>query len=234
MKQLDTFFIWKGRESKDFNIMIVELPPVGTFERQIEKKEVQGRDGFLTKDYGAARGDVYPVECYIDNDCDIDSIKAWLTGTDKLQLSHSMDRYYNATIINKVDFAQVIEPLKSILIQFELQPYGYLLDGEEVVTITENNTIMWNKGNYKSTPYVKITGSGAVNFYINDQVIQFSEIDSYVEFDSELDTVFKATIPKESTATGDTPILEIGENNIHWSGTGTVTKVEIIPRWRCY
>lgn len=234
MIDCDLFFKWKDMESREYNIIVTALNPIGSFERQIDKKQILGRDGFVTVDYGAAYGDVYSIECYLgDNDHDLDDIKSWLHGTDRLSLSIQPDRYYKASIISKFDISSIIRPALSLLIQFDLQPYGYLFTGEDKIEITKNSTTIYNPGNYKSEPYVKITGSGAINFYINDKVIKFSNIDGYVEFDRELDEVHKGTTPKEDTASGETLYIQPGNNNISWAGTGTVEKVEIIPRWRC-
>ena len=59
-----------------------------------------------------------------------------------------------------------------------------------------------------------------------------SNVDEYIEIDSELMNCFKDTVLKNDTVTGEGfPVLKPGENSI--ACTGNVRRVEVIPRWRC-
>ena len=43
--------------------------------------------------------------------------------------------------------------------------------------------------------------------------------------------IYKGTVSKDCDSSGDCPFLNVGENKIEWEGN--ITKVEIIPHWRC-
>lgn len=229
------FFTWKGEESREYNLVITNMNPVSGFERQVKKQEILGREGFVTIDYEAAYGDTYQVECFVgDEDYNSDEIKNWLSGSDKLSISLQPDRYYKASVNSKIEITKYTDPIRGFIVTFDIQPYGYLYEQtDEPIVITKSGTKIYNPGNYKSAPKVKVYGSGAVNLYFNDKVLIFKEIDTYIEFDTELDEVFKDTTPMEDKAVGETLFLLQGDNEIKWSGTGSITKVEIIPRWRC-
>lgn len=227
---MDNGFVWKGSHSTDYGIVPESLPQKSTAEARVEKQVLPGRDGFLTVKDNSFEGQIKPVEFHMMDAAEVDSVKLWLTGTDRVIFSNQPDRYYKASIISKVDLAEIIPILHKGLVQFDCQPFGYLLKGEELITITTPITL-YNSGTYESEPYIKIYGTGDIIFRVNDQVLQIGGIADYVEIDTELDEIYKGAESFENASFGDTPLLQVGKNEITW--TGAITKIEIIPRWRC-
>ncbi|MDU6337913.1 MAG: phage tail protein, partial [Clostridium sporogenes] len=66
---------------------------------------------------------------------------------------------------------------------------------------------------------------------INNEIIKFTNISDYIELDSEMMECYKSNVPLNHLMIGNFPIFQVGENNISW--TGNISKIEIIPRWRC-
>jgi phage-related protein len=66
-----------------------------------------------------------------------------------------------------------------------------------------------------------------VDLEVNSQMLHL-DIDGHITLDSELMESYKDNALE--TFTGEFPILIEGLNSITW--TGTVTEVEVIPRWR--
>lgn len=60
----------------------------------------------------------------------------------------------------------------------------------------------------------------------------FPEDDTYVLLDSDLQDAFITGILKNDNMTGDFVVLQPGTNTIGWSGTGTLTRIEVTPRSR--
>lgn len=87
---------------------------------------------------------------------------------------------------------------------------------------------------FESRPDIKLYGSGAVVIMIQPQGrgMMISNLDEYIEIDSELMNCFKDTVLKNDTVKGaEFPVLKPGACTINC--TGDVTRIEIIPRWSC-
>ena len=85
---------------------------------------------------------------------------------------------------------------------------------------------------FRSLPKIRVYGSGAGTFYIGSQWAEISDIDGYVDIDSELQDAYKDTINKNATLTlkdQNFPTLEAGGEQ-HPVGRRD-NPPEIIPRW---
>lgn len=90
------------------------------------------------------------------------------------------------------------------------------------------------RGYIYSRPYIKLYGSGTVALLIQPQGrgMMISDLDEYIEIDSELMNCFKDTILKNDKVKGtEFPVLKPGVCTIIC--TGDVTRIEVIPRWCC-
>lgn len=118
------YFIWNDIDSRDMGIVVNKLPPIIKAERNIEKIEVMGRNGFLTKDYKTYKSVTKSVECTLTNG-NIDKICSWLDGSSDIIFSNERDKLYKATIINQIPLQNIIDKFYNFLIQFECQPLKY-------------------------------------------------------------------------------------------------------------
>ncbi|RXI55287.1 phage tail protein [Clostridium tetani] len=225
---METGFVWRGIHSNEKGLKIISLPNITTPEKREEKIIIPGRDGYLTQSDESYEGEVKPVEFDIKHD-NFEDIKTWLNGSGEVIFSNEPDRYYKARIINKLDLARVLEKFHSGIIQFDCQPFKYLQD--ELITITKNNSTIYNYGTYESEPYLKVFTTGDITLSINNEVIKFTNVENYIELDSEMMECYKEHQNCNNKMYGEFPILKTGENKISW--TGNVSKIEIKPRWRC-
>ena len=221
------YFIFNNIDSKDY-LIINKLPSIFKAERNIEKIEVEGRDGFLTIDDETYKGAIKPVECTIKDLKDIDFICSWLDGGGEVIFSNEPEKIYKAVIINQIEFKKVFVNFHSFLIQFEVQPHKYSI-GNEIITLESVGTI-FNSGGAISKPIIKVFGTGDVDLSINGNIVNLINIVDYVTINSDLMDCYKDTLLKNNEMSGEFPILEIGNNNISW--TGTVSKLEITPNFR--
>ncbi|NFP92418.1 phage tail family protein [Clostridium sporogenes] len=139
------YFIFNNINSLDMGIVVNKLPPIVKAEKNIEKIEVIGRNGFLTQNYGTYKGTVRSIECTLVEGTKIDEVIAWLDGYGDLIVSNRPDRTYKATIINQIPLSQVIPQIHEFIIQFDCQPFGYSLNDSPIMKITENNVIRNSK-----------------------------------------------------------------------------------------
>ena len=157
-------------------------------------------------------------------------IYSWLKGYAKLRTSKDPGGYFKANVVSGYDVDQFSRRYDDFQVQFKINPpFFYLDSGDTSIILTVPGTIT-NPGTHIANPYIKITGSGNINLTINSTVYSFTGVDTYLEIDSELQYVYRDTLNQGDKMVGKFPILELGENTISW--TGTVTKIEIIPRWR--
>jgi len=225
---MSAFFIFKNIDSRDMGVIVNKLPSITKPEKQIEKIEIEGRDGFLTVDHGGYQGTVKTVECTLDNG-DINQICAWLDGSGEVIFSNEDDKVYKAVIINQISLDKIIPILHTFLIQFECQPHKYSVNND-VITLNSTPATINNLNSALSKPIIKVYGTGAIELTVNSNVIHLTNIVDYVTIDSEMVDCYKDSQLMNNNMLGEFPILEIGTNSISW--IGTVTKIEIIPNWR--
>lgn len=219
------YFIFNDISSLDYNIHINKMPPIQTIENKGEYIEIPGRDGYLFISSGRKALIVKSFDATIFPDDYLEQIKRWLRGSGNLILSSEPDIYFKARIQSMREYLGVYNE-KMFAVSFTCQPWAYLLTGNNTITITTKDTII-NNPEEISKPLIKIYGTGAVDLIINSNIHKFN-IDEYVTIDSELMECYKGNTL--ATFTGEFPELLPGENIISW--TGTVTKIEVTPRWR--
>jgi len=221
------YFIFNGINSKDY-LILNELPPIYKAEKDITKIVVAGRDGFLTQDLGSYKSIVKTIKCTLRDLTQIDYICSWLTGNGTLIISNEADKAYKATIINQIEFTEILRTFHSFIVQFECQPKKYALNND-VVTL-ESAGSLFNSGTANALPVIKLYGTGNISLTINGNIINLTNVSEYVTIDSDLMDCYKDTVLKNNDMLGEFPELIPGSNSISW--TGTVAKVEITPNWR--
>lgn len=225
MKQ--AYFIFNNISSEDY-LMVNKLPPIIKAQKDIQKIEIEGRDGFLTQDNSSYKSIIKPVECTIFNLDDLDFICGWLDGSGDVIFSNEPDKIYKATLINQIPLDKIAWVFHTLLIQFDCQPHKYPIENNPII-LTSSGTI-YNSGNTSSKPIIKIYGNGNIDLNINSNVINLLNVSEYVTINSDLVDAYKDTMLFNNQMIGEFPELIKGNNLISWSGT--VTKVEIIPNFR--
>jgi predicted phage tail component-like protein len=235
---MDKTLIWNNKTAERMGLKIISLPPIKFSDEKIDEKEIDGRDGSLTENKGY-QTETKQVMCDFkgDNEQSLRLLE-WLQGEGEVVFGNIPDRYYKARINNAVPLDQIIfNKMHTFTIQFRCQPFGYLIDGKNTLTISNGSILKNNKATYYSLPTITISGSGACTFTINGRSFNLkSGFNGSITIDSFLQEV---TSGDGELMTGDFPYLDYkdtkkglsGENNISW--TGTITKVELTPNWRC-
>jgi len=228
-------FIFNGRSSKEFNLVVTKVRRYDTPERDIETIMVPGRDGALYIDNGSYGPRKIEIECYIKSDVSKYSrlIDGWLYrnfGINKLFFTDEADVFYEGMCINKISFEETFKFFNECKIVFECKPFKKSFSGENIISINSTNTTIFNSTEFDSNPLIKIYGSGHISLIINNNTIYLNDIIDYVLIDSDLKDCYKDTKLMNNNMNGEFPKLNTGINTISW--LGNVSKVEIIPRWR--
>lgn len=218
----------------DYGIIIEKRPLIPKPQRNIQYIEVPGRSGSLKVDDASYKDIIIPIQCSFkdDNVADkADAIKAWLNyGEGQLILSNQTDKYYIAHVSDQFDISQEYKIFGQFLVNFRCQPFKYSTVNN-VITLIDSGTVT-NIGTIESEPILVVTGSGDITLTINEANIHLTAVDGHITIDSVLKDAYKETILLNSKMLGDFPILQPGDNSISWSGSGTVTSIQITPNWR--
>ena len=94
----------------------------------------------------------------------------------------------------------------------------------------DGTSAIYNPTLFESLPLIRVTGYGTLT--INSDVITVSSGQTYVDIDSEIQDCYTGTTNKNSKVAFQSnkfPVLKPGANGISY--TGSITKVEITPRW---
>lgn len=223
--------IWKGVDSSTIEgLMICELPPITKPKMRVQETTIDGVDGSIIEELGYESYDK-SLKIGLTYNFDVDKIIKYFTGEGQVVFSNESDKYYNAKIIERIDYERLLR-FKEATVKFRVQPFKYKLN-ESAITLTESGTVT-NVGLEYSKPIMKITGSGTVEVLVNGLAIftyTFPENETEVIIDSEKEDAYLGTVLKNRTMTGEFPRLLDGENTISWSGTVTSIVVEPKSRW---
>ena len=126
-------FIFKGKSSEEFKIIVNSLPSISKPTLRVEEIEIDGVDGTRYEELGYGSYDK-KIKITITED-NIDSLIGWLKEEGDLILSNEPDKYYKAKIIDQINFSRLMkyEPTE---ITFRVQPFKYEYQEEEQITAT--------------------------------------------------------------------------------------------------
>ncbi|WP_352401233.1 distal tail protein Dit [Anaerotignum sp.] len=226
--------MFKGKNSKDYGILISAMPDMVKPKRRGDEVTIPGRNGVLTTDEGCYEGYTLSVECGKRGTEQLGDIVTWLDGSGDLILSTEPDKLYRARISNAIAISDVIYLYNSFLVQFQVFPFKYSVNAirshADDLTLTAPTSIK-NKGTVYAQPTITVYGSGNITLTINDRSFVLLSIDKSITIDSERMEVYKGAVNANNKyAAMDFPRFEVGMNTIRWMGR--VEKVEIVPNWR--
>ena len=242
-----TYFTYNGRSSADFGLHIEKKDVFSAPEYDAEFISIPGRSGniinpnrrfsnikvtytvFLARKNAPALADV------------LRDIKGWLySEPDRYhELTDSYDAEYfrYGVISGNLDIEEQLNKVGSFTVTFNCKPYKYSFAGQKTVAADSSELTITNPTAFESRPYIKLYGSGTVRLMImpdgqGTTTWVISDVDEYIEIDSELMNCFKDTVPKNDTVKGaEFPVFKSGVCTINC--TGDVTRIEVIPRWCC-
>jgi phage-related protein len=236
---METYFTFNGIRSIDKGLRIQTIPQMTGADRDVTFQSVPGRNGDLVLDNDRFTNYNQEYDCWAypaDGQSLFDlarDVQAWIQSPityRKLIESRDPNYYREAVCVTNMALAPTLINFGQAKVIFNCKPFRKLIDGDTIKTLTSAGTLT-NPEQWEALPYIKITGSGDITLKINDQQIALTGVSDSIEIDSELQSCFKNLVLQNSHYRSDFwPVLNIGENQISW--TGSVSKVEIKPRWR--
>lgn len=226
---------FNGLNSLDnLGLVIEHRPYIPVGKKKINETVIPGRNGKLTEEEGTFEDIIISMNFgFLDRKTFLDKarmIKAWINGEKldyKLIFSDDTNYYYKVKYVSSENIERDLIHLGRFTLEFVCEPFAYEAT-ENTMEITQATTI-YNNG-YSSEPYLKIYASEDITLTINNSSITLNDIAEYVEIDTEMMNCYKGTQALNYKMSGEFPVFVPGENNISWSGS--VSKIEINPRWR--
>ena len=221
---------FNGISSTAYGLVVQDHGRRQRAQEDIKIYEVPNRNGSYREHTGFYKAYERPMSFHLMDMTKKDEIFAWLKGYGVLRTTVDPNHYFKASVISDLN-VEDDDGLEQFEVTMEIDPpFAYREDGATLLPYTAFPIAITNLGMVESEPYMKITGSGNINVTVNSEVFSLSGVVDYIEIDSELQYVYRDTLNKGDMMIGKFPKLKPGINNI--SVTGTVTRIDIIPRWR--
>lgn len=223
----------------DLHAVVSSKSPFSSPEPDVSMQSVPGRSGDLIIDNGRYKNVDIRYDCAIVSEEPFSRaaqrIRAALLargpGYNVLADSYDADYFRYACIRKAVQIEQSGINDGTMAVTFDCKPYRYSFAGQIELVLTKSGAVVYNYEKSTALPYIKLVGSGAVTLSVNGVAFPVSDVDEFVEIDSESMNTYKGTENKNATTSAlEYPELRPGENIVSW--TGSVTAVHILPRWR--
>lgn len=234
--------IFNGIPSTNYGIH-VETPPVyATPERDYGVVHIPGRNGDLVIDNGSYKNVTRKYSISVGEiDGNFTTLAAgvseWLhsaSGYARLEDSYESDYFRLAYYVADAEMENLFHQAGKMSIEFNCKPARFLKAGERAVPFTTAGSIS-NPTFQKSFPKLTVVVSGSGTLTIGDQTTTISGLTNSTRMviDSELQDVYEegslTNLNSKVSFSDGFPLLSPGVNTITF--TGSITSVEVIPRW---
>jgi predicted phage tail component-like protein len=227
------YFTFDNQKSSDFGLTISQKDIYSAPVSDVSLVPVPGRNGDVLLDNNRFNNITVSYDVAFRNvKSRASAIKLWLCRAGYFVLTDTYQPTYfrMAAFSSNLKIDELIENVGQAQISFNCKPFMYSLAGQDTITLTDTGTVT-NPEAFLSQPYIKITGTGNVTLHIGSNSYSIVGVSSYIELDSELMAAYKGSVLcNDKINFTEFPVLPPGANSISW--TGTVSKVEIVPRWR--
>lgn len=238
------YFIFDGESSLDYGVYIGGQNTFNAPQRDVAKVSIPGRNGDLVQDNGRFLNVQVPYNIVVmDSFRDkTDAIKAWLLskkGYCKLVDTYHPGTYRMARVAGGIDFETAAYNLTGkTQVIFDCKPERFLDSGDEVFNVGERGQTksasgsILNPTRFPSKPKMRVKGQGSGTVTVEENTIVVSNLNEYVDIDSELMNCYKGATNKNADVAlpnHEYPELHPGANRIEFGGG--VTAVEVQGRW---
>lgn len=236
-------FIINNVHSDELNSQIQHRPEIYTPKRKVNFIEVKGRSGAVPFDEESYENTPMTLSLFTKGETEDEVTNK------REQIVYAFDSGSYAEFIPYFDSGKIYKAMlsdgpifsgsgtyKNILpysLELTIKPFKYYRN-QLKVEVTNGVTLV-NPSFYISEPKITLYGSGDSTLTINGKTFVVKNIQEFITIDSEIAHSYKEVngviTPQDSkTYTLDYPLFSKGNNVISW--TGSITKVEIEPRWK--
>ena len=231
-----SYFIFNSVDSRDKGIFLRGPAPLIRPEERIKNVKIPGRGGSLTELEGEEIYEPYiqTVEMSVPGS-QREYVAGWLRGDGYVTFSSDADRSQYARVIGAVTLEKISPHLNKwrAQVQFYCQPLKRKKPLEDDITLTSSGSTVNNPGSVKSKPKIKITGSGNMTIVIGGQTLVLTGVQTGWIIDANTGWITNSSgTPQYGVCEGSPEKirLPLGNSTVTWDGS--ITKLEITPRWR--
>ena len=228
---------YDGQNLSAFGVYVGNTSAFKSPEREITDVVVPGRNGSLTRDENRFNNVALSYECYVVEDAPqnfkaLQEILLSSASYRRLEDSIDPDYYRMARVHAETDFdiISTMHEQGTFQVEFDCLPQRFYKSGETAVEVTTTGTLV-NPSKFTALPLIRIYGNGTVS--VGDVQITVAEhTDPYIDVDCDVRNCFYGSTNKNSFVTLTDhryPALKTGNTGVTISGS--ITKVEITPRW---
>ncbi|GKX65651.1 distal tail protein Dit [Inconstantimicrobium mannanitabidum] len=234
------FFVYfNGKRDLDLGIKTIKRPSIPIPKKRYKTTTVSGKDG----DYYTTNGEYEDITIPVDfNFIDRTNFHAkcrqidkWLNKIKDYQLKFSDDLgvFYKVKKIECDEIERVYKVLGKFTVKFTCDPYAWLVEGQQSITLNGNNII----NDFEATkPIYIINAEGLITLKVNGKEVTIN-VGQQVTINTELQLCFKnKELINLALKTGKFEDLYLNEgiNTIEYSvGTsGTLASIQLIPNWK--
>lgn len=226
---------------RDLGIKAMKRPSIPSPKRKYKQKTINGYDGDLYIDENCYEDITISIDYNFIDKYDFNEkcrqVKRWINKIqeNKLKFSDDLGVFYN---VKKVEIKDSIERTYKILgkftIEFICEPYTYYAEGEDSRILYSGITL---ENAYEvAKPIYIIKGEGNITLNVNGKNIIIN-VGQEVTIDTKHEECFKNDqMIKLALTSGSWEDLYLSEgiNSITYSvgSGGTLTNIELIPKWR--
>lgn len=221
------YFVWKGIDSRKYNVFLVDpFPPEQRATKRVEEINIPGMNGSLYIDSGTYEQKKFTLNVLIKDNTYLPKIKEWLQGFGELVLGTKPNYKYKAIIYDGITFKETLKPYNNVFsLSVEADPFLYQVNDFPLI-ITTSGTTVFNSGDVVTSPFIKVYGNGNITININTNTISVTNVSNYINIDCETGAVYKDNTSYEKYTTGTFPIvLNKGSNTLTFSSN--ITKIEL-------
>lgn len=253
----EAWFSFKGINCRSHLVRMVAPPARPHPARKGRFEDIPGKDGGVWMDEGGYKPIQIAVPCVAEDNINIDSINAWLSGGGALIFGDEPNRAYRARITEEFVRSNLYGVMRGqeFTVSFECEPFRYSANPEadkvgydpyvDIGIEKPSMIFVNNPGTLISLPLIKITGSGSFSVVVGASpevwtsgiFLQLKDVDPlipvYIDCEAKIAYTGMEGYPDAlftGKITGDWPYIPQGESVIRVADA--VSAIEVQPRWR--
>lgn len=228
--------VYGGESSTDYGIVVGESPAFDKPTRKQTIYQIPGRNGSVLFQEDAFEDVTRSYRVWLAEDNGdltdkVNAFTAWLyskKGYTRLEDSFEPDIFRLGYYSGGQNVSNEMTQYGETTISFVCRPERFYKSGEMPIDVT-GGTDLFNPTRFNAKPLIHIEGSGVVTVEIGNKTITADIVD-YINIDCDRQNAYREpTENKNNLISGSFPIIEPGTNEV--TITGTVTKVEVTPRY---
>lgn len=234
-------FILGGRRSGDFGIIMTAPPKMVFAEPDVDTISIAGRSGDLILDNGRYKNVSVPYNCAIlpENGQSMRSAaeRAVTILKPSAQYMRLENTYHPGTfrlarVSREVSIESIVEEAGIFTVEFDCKPQRFFTEGEAPIIFNAPGELVnqW----FPALPIITVHGAGDCTVTVGDCTVTLFDMTHPITLDCDMQDAYwdddgQIVNANQQISAPAFPVLQPGANAIIW--TGSVARVEIIPRW---